>query len=75
MKPDRLPTAGNRRDFLRNAALGGILGLVGTLAARSTRQDCINEGICRGCAAYNDCDLPQALSARRVLDAQKKGDP
>ena len=71
MKPDRSTNAGNRRDFLRTAALGGLLGVAGTLAARPTRQDCINEGICRGCTAYDDCNLPQALSARQVLNAKK----
>ena len=70
MKPDHSTPAGNRRDFLRHAALGGILGLAGTLAVRSAGQDCINQGICRGCTAYDDCILPSALSAKQALGGQ-----
>ena len=64
------PAGGNRRDFLRNGLrytlLGGVAAAVGTLAARSG-QTCVNEGICRGCAAFDDCVLPQAASAKQVL--------
>lgn len=59
-----------RRDFLKKAlrllALG-ILGL-GTGALMLRRgQSCVNAGICRGCAAFHDCGLPQALSAKAAL--------
>ena len=66
MNADPQQNAGNRRNFLRNAALGGLLAIAGTLGARSHGQTCVNEGICRGCAAYDDCGLPQALSAKQA---------
>ena len=70
MCPDHPLNAGNRREFLRRAALGGIIGVAGTLGVRSAREKCINAGICRGCAAYDACNLPQALSAKQVLDGK-----
>lgn len=59
-----------RRDFLKNAlrllALG-VLGF-GTGALIMQRgEKCSNAGICRGCAAFDDCGLPQALSAKAAL--------
>jgi hypothetical protein len=61
----QLRGAGSRRDFFRHAALGGIFGLMGTLIARSTGQTCVNDGLCRGCTAYDDCELPRALSVKQ----------
>lgn len=58
-----------RRDFLRRlvrgALLAGLLGGTAALTARD-RETCTNRGICRGCAAYDDCGLPQALSAKQA---------
>jgi hypothetical protein len=63
----------SRRGFLRNAALGGLAVLTGALAARRPAgQACVNDGFCRGCAAYEDCGLPQALSAKQALRDQPK---
>jgi hypothetical protein len=63
----RTPLAGpSRRTFLRNAALGGLAAVTGVLVARQGRQACVNNGICRGCAAYDECGLPQALSAKQA---------
>lgn len=73
MNPDHTMKGGNRRDFLRRAALGGILGLAGTLVVRSSGQNCVNQGICCGCFAYDDCNLPQALSAKQVLASKTGG--
>jgi hypothetical protein len=33
---------------------------------RLTNQECTNQGICRGCPGYTDCELPQALSAKQA---------
>jgi len=60
----------SRREFLRAAARGGLLALLIAacrLAARSggsAGQRCVNRGVCRGCAAFASCGLPQALSAK-----------
>ncbi|MDK1032211.1 MAG: hypothetical protein QGD94_09410 [Planctomycetia bacterium] len=63
-----------RRHFLRSAlrlfSLAGLGAAAGTLASRRQRagggQECINRSICRGCAIYDNCGLPQALSAKQV---------
>ena len=61
---------GSRREFLRAGARGGLLCLLvaaSRLAARSGRaasERCVNRGICRGCAVFASCGLPQALSAK-----------
>jgi hypothetical protein len=59
------------RDGLRLAMLGGLAAIGGKLAgrasARPTGQVCISAGICRGCAFFEDCGLPGALSAKEVL--------
>jgi hypothetical protein len=68
------PNAGRRqflRDALRYISLGGLAAVSGKLvvrqAARPAGQVCVSAGICRGCAVFEDCGLPQALSARQVL--------
>jgi hypothetical protein len=59
------------RDGLRYAILGGLAAISGKLiarqAARPAGQVCISAGICRGCEAFDDCGLPQALSVKDVL--------
>lgn len=70
----------NRRDFLRGglryALLAGLGAVTATVAARQQvrlpGQACINAGVCRGCAAFDDCGLPNALSAKQAF---KKGLP
>jgi len=56
-----------RRDFFRSIArlivLGGAVGGVAALT-RKTGESCVNQGICRGCPAFDGCGLPQALSAK-----------
>jgi hypothetical protein len=62
----------NRREFMRDgfryALLTGLAAVCATLFQRSggrlTGQKCINQGVCRGCSAFTDCGLPQALSAK-----------
>jgi len=59
------------RDGLRYAILGGLAAvsakLVARQACRPAGQVCISAGMCRGCAAFEDCGLPQALSSKDVL--------
>jgi hypothetical protein len=43
-----------------------LAAVTGVLVARQGRQACVNNGICRGCAAYDECGLPQALSAKQA---------
>jgi len=75
-------SAGRRqflRDGLRYAILGGLAAVSGKLvarrAARPAGQVCISAGICRGCAAFEDCGLPQALSAKEVLGQSSSRQP
>jgi hypothetical protein len=68
----------SRREFLRGSVRYALLAGVGAVTAsvagrpdgRLTGQACVNEGICRGCAAFSDCGLPQALSFRQVTKGQ-----
>jgi hypothetical protein len=55
----------SRRNFLRRVALGGLTALTATLVARGKSQACVNEGLCPGCPAYDDCNLPRALSRKQ----------
>jgi hypothetical protein len=64
----------NRREFFRTGARYGLLALLaaaGGLAARPrtpARAGCIRRNLCEGCAIFDGCQLPQALSARRVRE-------
>jgi hypothetical protein len=67
-------SAGRRqflRDGLRYTILGALATVSGKLVARQANtpagQVCLSAGICRDCAAFDDCGLPQALSAKEVL--------
>jgi len=70
----------DRREFIRGAVRCGFLGLLALVAALPGRamgpkgQRCINRGICSGCLAFTECELPQALSAKnaRCETASKK---
>jgi hypothetical protein len=75
-------SAGRRqflRDGLRYIILGGLAAVSGKLAARQAArpagQVCISAGICRGCEAFEDCGLPQALSAKEVLGHSSSRQP
>ena len=67
-------SSAGRRQFLRDGLryrrprrLAAMTGkLVARQAARPAGQVCISAGICRGCEAFDDCGLPQALSAKEV---------
>ncbi|MEI6279738.1 MAG: hypothetical protein WCQ16_10220 [Verrucomicrobiae bacterium] len=49
-----------RREFLRAAARGALLGAVGLIGAVLFRrqQDCAARGGCGGCAVSDGCSLP-----------------
>lgn len=47
------------RGLLLGASAAGIFGLIWKNGER-----CTGGGICRGCADFDACGLPQALSAR-----------
>ncbi len=74
----------SRRDFIKNLGraclLGVIAGSVGLLFFKrrfsmNTAHTCINQGICRGCSKFEDCILPQAISAKNaVFSGQASGD-
>lgn len=59
-----------RREFLRGGLRYGLLAGLAAVAVRTVSRRgnaaCVNEGVCRGCPSYADCDLPQALSAKRA---------
>jgi len=60
----------SRRGFLKNIGrmtlLAVLAGGTALLVGRRGKETCVNSGICRGCSAFSDCGLPQALSAKRA---------
>ncbi len=81
MKANRIAEAANRREFLRGSLRYSLLaGLAAVSAAllrrrgsRLANQTCVNESICRGCAVFDDCGLPQALSAKQIIGRSRRG--
>lgn len=71
--------AANRREFLRGGARYALLAGLAAVSAVLVRrrgagllgQTCINQGICRGCGAFEDCGLPQALSAKQATQGRR----
>lgn len=71
----RFGQASSRRQILAGVLRYVTLGALGTAGGaaiakrrRLVREDkCINGGICRGCEAFENCGLPQALSAKDVV--------
>jgi hypothetical protein len=62
-----------RREFLRQAAQGGLLAVLGGVVALAVRGrgvtwpgDCRASGPCGGCALLARCPLPAAARARRT---------
>jgi anaerobic selenocysteine-containing dehydrogenase len=63
----------SRREFFRTCGRGVIAGGLATIAAvmwkrkaSLSNQECINQGICRQCGVFEKCELPQALSVKKV---------
>ena len=77
----RLVQEQSRRKLLEAALRYGTLGLLGaaggTFFAKRRRLmregKCINNGVCRGCKAFERCNLPPALSAKEVLTELNDG--
>ncbi|MCD6405520.1 MAG: hypothetical protein J7M19_06810 [Planctomycetes bacterium] len=74
----------NRRDFFRGCARNALLGVIALASTAlgirkpSTmplQQRCVGNGVCRGCPAFTDCGLPQALSAKRAMSAEGQPSP
>jgi len=74
---DRTAKRITRRGFFPAAARWGVLAALGALVATlslgrrkhgnaAEGEKCIHRGICRGCRAFAECGLPQALSAKRA---------
>ena len=65
-------TVGSRREFFRAGLRYGLLSLLAAAASLAARkpapstQRCINRGICGDCAAFAQCGLPRALSAKQA---------
>jgi hypothetical protein len=65
----------NRRQLFAGALRYATLGLLGagawSVAAKRRRLlregKCVNGGICSGCEVFEECGLPQALSAKEIL--------
>jgi hypothetical protein len=62
-----------RREFFRGVArytiLGGALILGRALTARPSSGEnvrCVPSGVCQECAAFRQCNLPQATAARKL---------
>jgi hypothetical protein len=70
------PDIRKRRDFLESSLRFAAIGLFGSMIFHSVRKNkrfirenkCINRGICSSCQIFSDCSLPQALSAKNVLE-------
>lgn len=72
---EKLTNKINRRDFFitlgRYAALTGLGVGIGKLIihrpAEATQSHvCISKGLCDGCGVFDNCGLPQALSAKQA---------
>jgi len=70
------PDVKKRRDFLGSSLRFASMGLFGSMVFGSARKNkklirenkCVNRGICSSCQIFNDCSLPQALSAKNDLE-------
>jgi hypothetical protein len=56
---------------LRYAAAGAMgIGIIGAVFKRrklGADHVCIDRGVCTGCAVYEECRLPRALSRKQAL--------
>ena len=53
--------------WLGSAALAALGGALTSGRARlRDKETCINRGVCGGCGRFDDCSLPQALSAKEA---------
>lgn len=65
----------NRRDFLKSIGRGLLLGGSALVISKLVKDDkisftnCINNSICKNCSIVRSCELPQALSYRKVVSS------
>ena len=72
MKTERSNPVADRREFLRTGTRYVLLTALGAVSVTLLKrggdghlgQTCINQAVCSSCAAFVDCGLPQALSAK-----------
>lgn len=65
----------SRRNLIIGVFRYATLGLLGVVSGsvlvkrgKLVRDgECVNRGICRGCEVFENCYLPQALSAKEAL--------
>lgn len=65
----------SRRDFLKTLGRGVLLGGSALVISKLIKDDrvsftnCINSSICKSCSIIRSCELPQALSYRKVTSS------
>ena len=70
----------SRREFLRGGARYALLSALGAVSATLIQrrgptiagQNCISQGMCRGCGAFEECGLPAALSVKEFLSRRRR---
>jgi hypothetical protein len=71
----------SRRELLAVGLRYATLGVLGAAAASAFIKrrrlvhegKCINDGTCRGCAIFDSCGRPEALSAKEALASAGDG--
>ena len=61
-----------RSATLVSLGAGGVAAFV-KRRSLARQGKCLNAGICRSCEAFDECGLPEALSARTVFERAKGG--
>jgi hypothetical protein len=69
----------SRRQFFAGISRYTILGLLGAAGVSVTAKrhrllregKCVNEGICRRCAVFDDCGLPRAIVVKEMSAGYK----
>ena len=68
-------TGSGRRGFLLGIGRGVLAlllgGGVGAMILRDGNE-CVNQGLCHGCAVLDTCRLPEAMSARQARRGQRE---
>ena len=68
----------NRREFFAGLLRYSTLGLLGAISGavfvkrgRLLKDGiCVNQGICKGCRIFDQCDLPLAVSEKHLIENQ-----
>ncbi len=70
------PDINKRRNFILSSLRIAAMGLFGFMVFHSVKKNkrlirenkCVNRGLCCNCQIFSNCSLPQALSAKGVLE-------